>query len=75
LGLGGHDYRIVNHPFTDGLPGHRVPPEILPETPMPKIPDMSAAAVKSRAALSKKAIKPKEATVAPAPKPRMAKRR
>lgn len=42
---------------------------------MPKIPDLSAAAVKSRAALSKKAIKPKEATVAPAPKPRMAKRR
>lgn len=42
---------------------------------MPKIPDLSAAAVKSRAALSKKAVaKPKEAAPAP-PKPRLAKRR
>jgi hypothetical protein len=41
---------------------------------MPKIPDLSAAAVKSRQALSKKAVKPKEAPPAP-PKPRMAKRR
>ena len=32
---------------------------------MPKIPDLSAAAVKSRAALSKKAVKPKEAPPAP----------
>ena len=41
---------------------------------MPKIPDLSAAAVKNRAALSKKAVKPKEAPPAP-PKPRLAKRR
>jgi hypothetical protein len=42
---------------------------------MPKIPDLSAAAVKNRAALSKKAIKPKETPAAPAPKPRIAKGR
>ena len=43
---------------------------------MPKLPDMSAAAVKSREALTKiyKASKPKE-TPAPPPKPRMAKGR
>ena len=41
---------------------------------MPKIPDLSAAAVKSREALAKKAVKPKEAPPA-APKPRIAKGR
>jgi len=43
---------------------------------MPKLPDMSAAAVKSREALTKiyKASKPKEAPAAP-PKPRVAKAR
>jgi hypothetical protein len=43
---------------------------------MPKLPDMSAAAVKSREALTKiyKASKPKEVPVAPA-KPRTAKGR
>lgn len=41
---------------------------------MPKIPDLSAAAVKSREALAKKTIKPKEAPVV-APKPRIAKGR
>ena len=41
---------------------------------MPKIPDLSAAAVKSRQALAKKIGKPKEAPVAP-PKPRIAKGR
>jgi len=43
---------------------------------MPKLPDMSAAAVKSREALTKiyKASKPKEAAAAPA-KPRAAKNR
>jgi hypothetical protein len=41
---------------------------------MPKIPDLSAAAVKSRQALAKKTIKPKEVPVA-APKPRIAKGR
>ena len=43
---------------------------------MPKLPDMSAAAVKSREALTKiyKASKPKEVPAAP-PKPRMPKRR
>jgi hypothetical protein len=44
--------------------------------PMPKLPDMSASAVKSREAMTKiaKATKPKEAPPAP-PKPRMAKSR
>jgi hypothetical protein len=44
--------------------------------PMPKLPDMSASAIKSREALTKiyKASKPKEAPPAP-PKPRMAKGR
>ena len=44
--------------------------------PMPKLPDMSASAIKSREALTKiyKASKPKEAPAAP-PKPRMAKSR
>jgi hypothetical protein len=32
---------------------------------MPKIPDLSAAAVKSREALAKKAAKPKEAPATP----------
>jgi len=43
---------------------------------MPKLPDMSAAAVKNREALTKiyKASKAKEAPVAP-PKPRVAKSR
>ena len=43
---------------------------------MPKLPDMSAAAVKNREALTKisKASKAKEATAAP-PKPRVAKTR
>jgi hypothetical protein len=43
---------------------------------MPKLPDMSAAAVKSREALTKiyKASKPKDTPPAP-PKPRTAKRR
>ena len=43
---------------------------------MPKLPDMSAAAVKKREALTKiyKASKPKEAPPAP-PKPRVAKGR
>lgn len=43
---------------------------------MPKIPDLSAAAVKSREALTKiyKASKPKDAPAAP-PKPRIAKGR
>ena len=41
---------------------------------MPKIPDMSAAAVKNREALTKKGLKPKEAPAA-APKPRIAKGR
>jgi hypothetical protein len=43
---------------------------------MPKLPDMSAAAVKSREAMTKiaKANKPKEAPPAP-PKPRVAKGR
>jgi hypothetical protein len=43
---------------------------------MPKLPDMSAASVKSRQALTKiyKESKPKEAPPAP-PKPRMAKSR
>ncbi|HEX4636769.1 MAG TPA: hypothetical protein VH189_11345 [Rhizomicrobium sp.] len=43
---------------------------------MPKLPDMSAAAVKNREAMTKsaKAAKPKEAP-APAPKPRVAKGR
>jgi hypothetical protein len=49
-------------------------PQNLPEMPMPKIPDLSAAAVKNREALRKKAVKPKEAPVA-APKPRIAKGR
>src|SRR2546423_814154 len=42
--------------------------------PMPKVPDMSAAAVKTREAMTKlaKANKPKEAPPAP-PKPRVAK--
>ena len=44
--------------------------------PMPKLPDMSAAAVKHREAMTKtaKANKPKEAPPAP-PKPRVAKGR
>ena len=41
---------------------------------MPKIPDLSAAAVKNREALRKKIAKPKEAPAAP-PKPRVAKGR
>ena len=43
---------------------------------MPKLPDMSAAAVKNRAALSKnaKAAKPKDAPAAPS-KPRASKAR
>ncbi len=43
---------------------------------MPKLPDLSAAAVKSREAMTKiaKANKPKE-TAPPPPKPRMAKSR
>jgi hypothetical protein len=41
---------------------------------MPKIPDLSAAAVKNRQALAKKTVKPKEVPVA-APKPRIAKGR
>ena len=43
---------------------------------MPKLPDMSAAAVKNRATFSKnaKAAKPKEAPAAPS-KPRIAKSR
>ena len=41
---------------------------------MPKIPDLSAAAVKNRQALAKKAVKPKEVPVA-VPKPRIAKGR
>jgi hypothetical protein len=41
---------------------------------MPKIPDLSAAAVKSREALAKKAAKPKEAPAA-SPKPRASKTR
>jgi hypothetical protein len=41
---------------------------------MPKIPDLSAAAVKGRQALAKKIGKPKEVPVA-APKPRIAKGR
>jgi hypothetical protein len=43
---------------------------------MPKLPDMSAAAVKNREAMTKsaKAAKPKDAP-APAPKPRVAKGR
>jgi hypothetical protein len=43
---------------------------------MPKLPDMSAAAVKHREVMTKsaKAAKPKEAPPAP-PKPRVAKRR
>ena len=43
---------------------------------MPKLPEMTAAAIKSREALTKiyKASKPKD-TVAPPPKPRTAKRR
>jgi len=51
----------------------KFPPE---STLMPKLPDMSAAAVKSREALTKiyKASKPKEVPLAP-PKPRMPKRR
>lgn len=53
--------------------GQKFPPESFL---MPKLPDMSAAAVKSREALTKiyKASKPKEATAAPA-KPRTAKSR
>ena len=45
--------------------------------PMPKLPDMSAAAVKSREALTKiyKASKPKEAAAPAKPKARMAKSR
>ena len=44
--------------------------------PMPKLPEMTAAAVKSREALTKiyKASKPKDVPAAP-PKPRMAKSR
>jgi len=44
---------------------------------MPKVPDMSAAAVKNREALTKiyKASKPKEAVTPPKPKARMAKSR
>ena len=45
--------------------------------PMPKLPEMTAAAIKSREALTKiyKASKPKEAVAPPKPKARMAKSR
>ena len=49
-----------------------------PKVPaMPKLPDMSASAIKSREALTKiyKASKPKEAAAPPKPKARMAKSR
>ena len=49
-------------------------PKNMPETPMPKIPDLSAAAVKNREALRKKTAKPKEPPAAP-PKPRASKAR
>ncbi|HYJ36557.1 MAG TPA: hypothetical protein VEV64_10390 [Rhizomicrobium sp.] len=44
---------------------------------MPKLPEMTAAAIKSREALTKiyKASKPKEAAAPPKPKARMAKSR
>ena len=65
------------HPFTEGgrrlTVGTEVPSR---KSAMPKLPDMSAAAVKNREALTKlaKASKPKEAPPAP-PKPRVAKGR
>ena len=65
------------HPFTDRRPGLTVGMEVpARKFLMPKLPDMSAAAVKSREALTKiyKASKPKEAPATP-PKPRVAKAR
>jgi hypothetical protein len=62
--------------FTDGRRGLKVGYSLLESPVMPKLPDMSAAAVKSREALTKiyKASKPKEAPAAP-PKARIAKGR
>lgn len=68
-------YRIVRllNGWGDLRWGQKFPPE---SSAMPKLPDMSAASVKSREALTKiyKASKPKEAPAAP-PKPRVAKGR
>ena len=66
-----------NPPFTESHPTLRVGARSSHRKfPMPKLPDMSAASIKSREALTKiyKASKPKEAPAAP-PKPRVAKGR
>jgi len=68
---------IPDRPFTELRQSLKVGTEVpTRKFPMPKLPDMSASAVKSREALTKiyKASKPKEAPAAP-PKPRVAKGR
>ena len=81
LGRAGVPYAYLGsafHPFTESRRTLRVEARkrSTRKSPMPKLPEMTAAAVKSREALTKiyKASKPKELPPAP-PKPRMAKSR